>query len=296
MAAATAAQAYLRSVRAEALVAARAADSTLADSLLMIAGAQLSAGVGVALDVTRARSQVAAAHSQLIAARGERSRAMIDLVRLLGAPMDAQVTLSRGLDVDESAPIPSESEVVAVAMKRRADIVAASRSLEAARQGARAIRAERLPTLAAFADDGAIGTSLDHLLNTYTWGVQVSLPIFDGSKRSGRLNEQQAISAQLDVQLRELERDITAQVRSSLLDLTVAREQLTAARGRLSLARQEYEQAQERFRAGVAGNADVVAAALALNGARNGVIDAETAYQSARVSLARAEGTATQLE
>ena len=295
-AAATAAQAYLRAARAEAVIAARAADSTLADSLLIIANAQLSAGVGVALDVTRARSQVAAVHSQLIGARGERSRALIELVRAIGAPMDAAITLSHGLDVDASDRVPVESDAIAVAMKQRPDIVAASRSLEAARQGARAIRAERLPTLAAFADDGAIGTNTQHMLNTYTWGVQVSLPIFDGSKRNGRLNEQQAISAQLDVQLRELERDITAQVRSALLDLAVAREQLAAAKGRLSLAQLEYNQAQERFRAGVSGNADVITAALALNAARNGVINAETDYQSARVSLARAEGIATQLE
>ncbi len=133
------------------------------------------------------------------------------------------------------------------------------------------------------------------MLNTYTWGLQLSLPIFDGSKRNGRLNEQQAVAAQVDAQLRELEREVTVEVRSALLDLDVARDQLGAARGRLSLAQQEYAQAQDRFRAGVSGNADVVMAALALNGARNGVIDAETAYQSARVSLARAQGTATQL-
>jgi outer membrane protein TolC len=295
-AAAVAAQAYLRAARAEALVRARAADSTLADSLLVIANAQLTAGVGVGLDVTRARSQLAAAHSQLIAARGERSRTMLELVRAIGAPMDATVTLSHGLEADAGEPIPTESEAIAIALKQRSDIAAAERSLEAARQGSKAIRAERLPVLAAFADDGAIGTSTQHLLNTYTWGVQVSLPLFDGFKRSGRLNEQQAVEAQLDVQLRELGRDITVQVRSALLDLSVSREQLGAANGRLSLARQEYAEAQDRFRAGVAGNADVVAAAIALNGARNAVIEAETAYQSARVSLARAEGIATQLE
>ena len=292
---ATAAQAYLRAARAEAMVAARAADSVLADSLLIIANAQLTAGVGVALDVTRARSQVAAVHSQLIGARGERSRSLLELVRAIGAPMNASVRLAQGLDAESSAPIPDESEAIAVAMRQRADIAAATRSLEAARQGARAIRAERLPTLAGFADDGVIGTSAQNLLNTYTWGVQLSLPVFDGSKRSGRLNEQQAVAAQLDVQLRELERDITAEVRAAILELAVAREQLAAAKGRLSLAQQEYTQAQERFRAGVAGNGDVVLAALSLNGARNVVIDAETGFQSARVSLARAEGIATQL-
>jgi outer membrane protein len=294
-AAALAAQAYLRAARAEALVAARAADSTLADSLLIIANAQLHAGVGVGLDVTRARSQLAAAHSQLIAARGERSRALLDLVRAMGAPLDATIRLSQGLDENLSAEPPNESEAIATAMRLRADIAAAARSLEAARQSAHAIRAERLPTLAAFADDGTIGTSTQHMLNTYTWGVEVSLPIFDGSKRSGRLGEQQALASQLDVQRRELEREVAVDVRTALLDLSIAREQLVAANGRLGLAQQEYSEAQDRFRAGVAGNADVVTAGLSLNGARNAVIEARMAFQSARVNLARAEGIATQL-
>jgi outer membrane protein TolC len=133
------------------------------------------------------------------------------------------------------------------------------------------------------------------MLNTYMWGVQVSLPIFDGSKRSGKINEQEAVTAQLDVQRKELEREVAVEVESALLDLNVAREQVGAANGRLALAQQEYSQAQDRFRAGVSGNADVVSAALALNNARNQLIDALTGYQAARVGLARAQGTATQL-
>ena len=295
-AAATAAIAYLRAARAQALVAARQADSTLADSLVIIANEQLRAGVGVGLDVTRARSQLAAVHSQLIAARGEQSRSLLDLIRAIGAPLDMTFALATTVDagVPGESP-PSEAEAVAIAMRQRADLAAAERSLEAARQGAKAIRAERLPTLSAFADDGAIGTSTAHMLNTYTWGVELSLPIFDGSRRSGKLSEQQAVASQLDVQRRELERTVTVEVRSALLDLGVARDQVQAARGRLNLAQQEYSQAQDRFRAGVSGNADVVTAALSLNAARNQVIDAVTSYQAARVGLARAEGIATQI-
>jgi outer membrane protein TolC len=80
-----------------------------------------------------------------------------------------------------------------------------------------------------------------------------------------------------------------------MLDIASAREQVDAARERQRLAEQEVEQARDRFRAGVAGNADVITALSSLNGARTGVVDALTAYQSARVSLARAQGTVSQL-
>ena len=88
---------------------------------------------------------------------------------------------------------------------------------------------------------------------------------------------------------------MAVEVRSAIIDLASARDQVAAARERLRLGQQEYAQAQDRFRAGVAGNADVVTASLALNSARNLLIDALAAYQTARVQLARAEGTATAL-
>ena len=49
-------------------------------------------------------------------------------------------------------------------------------------------------------------------------------------------------------------------VRGALLDLASAREQVDAARERQRLAEQEVQQARDRFRAGVAGNADVITA------------------------------------
>jgi outer membrane protein TolC len=55
-------------------------------------------------------------------------------------------------------------------------------------------------------------------------------------------------------------------------------------------------QARDRFNAGVAGNADVVNASLALTSSRTLVNDAETLYQLARVALARATGSVTTLK
>jgi outer membrane protein TolC len=295
-AAATAATAYLRVARADALVGARAADSVLADTLLAIARDQLHAGVGVGLDVTRAQSQLSGIHAQLIAARGEQQRSRLELIREIGAPLDANIAIATPLQkMDLGTDIPNEASAIAIAMNKRADIAAASRELDAGRQGSRAIRAERLPSIGLFGDDGEIGKSAQHFLNTYTWGIELSVPVFDGFRRGGQLSEQAAVNAGLELRRTELERQVSVEVRSAILNLATARDQVVAARERLGLAQLEYSQAQDRFRAGVASNADVVAASLSLNGARNLEIDALAAYQSAKVDLARAEGTATEL-
>lgn len=295
-AASQAANAYVRAVRADAVLGARLADSTLAAELLTIAQDQVKAGVGVALDVTRAKSQVSSAHAQLITARAERDRARLDLRRATGLDANADVVLADSLmTLPVSGASPSAEEGTRIALARRPDIRAAAEQKIAAERGVSATRLERLPTVGLFGDQGAIGGSTSHLLNTYTWGLQVSLPIFDGFRREGRLQEQQAQVREADVRRRDLEAQAAIDVRTALVDLSTAREMLAAAEERLSLAQQELEQARQRFAAGVSGNADVITASLGINAARTQVVDARAAYQTARVTLAKAEGVVTEL-
>jgi len=295
-AAGQAAAAYIRVLRGNAQLDARLADSTLARELLSIAQSQLEAGVGVALDVTRAQSQLAGVRAQLISARNERERAQLDLRRALNLTLDAPLELTDSL----SSVVPDgltfdEAAATARALHDRPDLRAAEEQLRAAQQTVSAIRSERLPSLSVFGDDGVIGKDASRLLPTYTYGIQLSVPVFDGFRREGRIQEQEATARELDVRHRDLEQQAALDVRGALLDLTAARDQVSATRERLRLAETEVAQARERFRAGVAGNADVVTASLTLNTARSQYVDALTALQQARVSVARAEGAVTQL-
>ncbi len=295
LAAANAAVAYVRALRADADLIARQRDTTLATELLGIARSQLQAGTGVGLDVTRARAQLAATKASLIASRNALDRAQLDLARTLSLPVGERFILADTLGAGLGDQLPDEATLVAKAMATRPDLRAEVERLRAAETSVSAIRAERLPTLGLVADDGAIGKVGQRLLNTYTWGVQLSLPVFDGFRRESRIQEQSAVAAEAKARLRDLELQTAAEVRGALLDLSAAREQLDAARERLTLAEEELAQARERFNAGVSGNADVVNASLALTTSRSLVIDAETAYGLARISLARATGSANDL-
>lgn len=289
-----AAQAYLRAQRADAQLSARQADSILADSLLGIAREELRAGVGVALDVTRAQSQFASVRAQLIVARNERDRSRLDLLRALGQPLTANVSLADSLTMlDIRDTTIDEASAIEAAMHARPDLRAADEQIRAAEQRIASIKAERLPSLSAFGDYGYIGDQ--KLLGTYDWGVQVSIPIFDGMHREGRIEEAKAMANEIDVRRRDLRQQVAIEVRGALLDLASARQEADAVREALRLAQQEVAQAQERFRAGVAGNADVITASLALNTARTQAVDALASYQGAKVALARAVGSVTAL-
>ena len=285
-----AANAYLSVLRADAVFTARLADSTLASELLGIAQDQLKAGTGVALDVTRARSQLSGSRTQLIVARNERDRTRIDLARALGLPL-VRLELADALATLPSPASVSAGTTLDSAMHSRKDIQALDLQVRAAHEQADAIRAERLPTIGVFADEGLSQRNGRSYLPTYDWGIQLSLPIFDGFRREARVTEQVSAARDLEIRARDLRAQIEADVRSATLNLRSSAEAVSAARERLALAEQEVAQARERFQAGVSGNADVITASITLNTARTQLVDALTSYQASRVALARAQGS-----
>lgn len=305
-AAALAAAVYVRAARADAQVSARQADSTLAADLLRIARDQLAAGVGIALDVTRAQSQLAAIRAQLLVARNERDRTLLELKRATGLPLDRAIVLQdslAGLPREDGgqlrATTSDETRLTAAvreALSGRADLRALAAQERAQRDAARAIRWERTPQLGLVVDHGVLGRNWERLLPTYSWGVQLSVGLFDGFRREARLEEQVALARETDTRLRDLREQSALEVRASLLDLASAAEQLDAVQERLALAELEVQQARDRFQAGVAGNADVISALLSLNQARTLRNDALAAYQQARITQARAMGRIRQLQ
>jgi outer membrane protein TolC len=205
------------------------------------------------------------------------------------------VTLTDSLSATPVTEVLDEPTLIAQALRKRPDLLAEEERIRAAKQGVSAIKAERLPSLGLVADDGVIGKNGANMLNTSTWGLQVSVPIFDGFRREGRVQEQQAVVREAEIRRHDLEQQAEADVRGALLDLAAAREQLGAASERLRLAEQELAQARDRFSAGVASNADVVNASLALTLSQTFLNNAEALYQLARVSLAKATGSVTTL-
>jgi len=228
-------------------------------------------------------------------ARNERLRTRVDLARAIGLPLvnlvlaDSLTQLPLGANTDEK-------QALADAMRNRKDLQSVGLQKVAAQQQAAAIRSERLPTLDVVATQGQVGRNGRSYLPTYDWGLEFSLPVFDGYRRSGRVQEQTAVAQDFANRERDLRIQVEADVKVALLNLGSSAEAAVAARERLQLAEQEVQQARERFQAGVAGNADVITASLTLNVARTDVVTALSAYQAARIALARARGSVTSLE
>lgn len=296
LAGATAGLAYLRMLSARETVRAREADSVVAATLLDQARQLVAAGVSPAIDATRSEVSFAAVRTDLELARNGVDRTRLDLLRALDLAPGATLELADSLGLG-AVDLPLDpDEAGRYARERRTELGAEKSRTDALRRTLKAIKAENLPSVGLSGYYQQSGTSLDGLAGTYQVQVGLSVPILDGFRRQVRAREQQArLDAQL-VRERDLGNQVETEARQAVLDVASARQQVAIAGDRLRLAEQELAQADERFRAGVAGSVETTNAQSAVIAARDALIQARVNYGTARVSAYRALGIIDHLQ
>jgi outer membrane protein TolC len=270
------------------------ADVKLAESLLQLAASQKEAGTGTGIEVTRARVQLAQARQQLLLAQNDRRQAELELLRSIGLRLDTPVRLTGSLDLKPVEDITPE-KALEVALRSRADWRAQQKREEAARLTYSGVKLERLPSVAGFADYGSIGTGLTNAIPTRTYGVSMRVPVFDGGRKDARRAESRSQYEQERVRTADLRRQIELEIRLALDDLESARDQVSVAADGLAQAQAEVEQAQRRYKAGVATSLEVTDAQSRLARARDNHIAALFLLSRARLDLWQATGTTRQM-
>lgn len=108
----------------------------------------------------------------------------------------------------------------------------------------------------------------------------------------GRRSEAEAVVRQRRAEHEDFKGRIDFEVRTALLDVRAAAQQIDVADTAVALAAQELEQARDRFAAGVAGNIEVVLAQESVAAAAEARIAALYHHNVAKAMLARAIGIA----
>lgn len=285
---------YMSALRAQAQVDAAQANVDLAEALVRLAQNQKEIGTGTGIDVIRARVQLASERQRLLVAQNDLRQSGLQLLRSMGVRLDTRVELEDRLSYK---PLDNETidRLVAGASQSRADLKAQVEREEAARIDYGATQAERLPSLTAFADYGAIGTSLDSMVPTRGFGASVRLPLFDGGQRAARRDEAQALYRQERTRTADLREQIDLETRLALDFLRSAEEQVQVAGQGLELAEDELARARRRYEGGVAPGLEVTEAQTRLERARDNRIAALYSYNRARVNLGQATGTVRQI-
>ena len=177
-----------------------------------------------------------------------------------------------------AAPAPSSSA------SRPADV----------RETQRAATAEYYPTFDIEGDYGDIGVNPANSNGTFHVGGTITVPVFQGGKVHADTLQAEATLRQTKARLEDLRGQIDNDVRSALLDLNAASDQVTVALSNVDLAEQTLVQAQDRFSAGVTDNLEVVQAQESVASAHENLISSLYARNLAKVEFARSVGHAEQ--
>lgn len=288
------AQAYLAGLRAKAAWETAKANADLSEALLRLARSQKDVGTGTGIEVTRAQVQLANDKQRLLVAETDRHRTYLQLLKVMGLRLEMTVELTDSLSY-APVDVTTTDKALAIARDNRAELKAQLKREESARLNYSSVKMERLPSVAAFADYGTIGSGIDHASPTRTYGVQVRVPVFDGGRRDARRVESFSQYHQEELRTKDLKDQIELDVRTAMDSLRSAENQIAAAKEGLALAENELAQARRRYQAGVANSIEVTDAQTRLARARDNQISALYNYNVAHIDLATAMGTIQQM-
>ena len=284
---------YLLTISAAARVDAAQAQLETAQALFSRARDQQTAGVSPAIDSLRAQVEFQARQQQLIVARNDYAKQKLQLARTIGLPPGQEFNLTDKAPYQPLIPMGIE-EALRRAYQDRPDYQVATQQVLSAEHFRSAATAEHYPTIGFSGNYGAAGVNIGNSHGVFLAGATLEIPIFAGGRAHADALQAEATLRQTRQQLANLRAQIDYEVRSALLDLNAAADQVEVAKTSLDLANQTLEQARDRFTAGVADNLEVVQAQEVLASANENYIASLYAHNVAKVALAQAIGFAEQ--
>ncbi|MGH9487120.1 MAG: TolC family protein [Terriglobales bacterium] len=282
---------YLLSVADESRVQAAQAELATAQSSLQQARDMLHAGTVGKLAVVRAQVQRDQQQQQLTAEQNALAKQRLQLARAIGLPLAQKFILTSTTPFTTLTP-PTPAAAVAEALGARPDYRAAKAVVRSAQLQLASAKMSRLPSVALDGNYGTIGHELDSNHPIFSAGATISMPVFAGGELAAERVRAQAQLRDAQARAADLKSAIGVQVRSALLDLGTQRQQVGVAQHAQQLAHQELTLAQDRFRAGVGDNLEVVQAQQSVAVADENYIAALYGFNLAKATLAQALGVA----
>jgi len=226
-----------------------------------VVSAKFSAGVVPKVELLRAQSQLEQARSQLEQARADYLRALEDFKALL--KLEGNVEPEGALELKEFDL--KEEELLQALKEKNSTLRVSKKAVELAQGTVELKRAQNLPTVNGFANyqlftgkRSPVGDT--ELLKGYSFGVSINYLIFDGFSRKAEISVAEIDLLKQRENLLQLEYDLRARLRSTLLSINSLRAQIRAVQSSLEFAREGLRLSTERYRLGVGSQLEVLEA------------------------------------
>lgn len=280
---------YIGTLRAMATVEASQSRVDLAQALYDQAADLQKEGVGTGIDTLRANVELQNEKQALLVAQTDRDSSLFGLSRLLNLDPRQEIALSDSLSFFDT-PQPDVNTSLDEAVATRQEWKALDSQVKAAEHDKRASQDLRLPTLRIDGNWAYEGTRLNNGIPVYNYQASFDLPLFTGGRTHAEIVKSDLQLKVLDEQKADLRNQISLDVKTALLNLKSARNQVAVSTLGVQLAKEEVDQARDRFKAGVANNIEVIQAQDALARANDNEIAALYRFNQARADYARSIG------
>lgn len=261
------------------------------DKALTLTQNRYQGGAASAVDVAQAETQLQTARTQ--AAEQHLRRAQIEhaIAVLVGVP-PAQFSL---------APAPLAVTIPAIdpglpsaLLERRPDIASAERRVAAANAGVGVARAAYFPvfSLAAVAgyESGKSGNWIEAPAHLWSFGPSALFTLFDGGRRSANSDRAHAALDEAVAQYRQSVLNGYREVEDALVALHQLEQEAATQDAAAAAAQRALQQAQYRYKGGIATYLEVVSAQNAALQAQLATIDIRNRRAAASVLLVKALG------
>jgi outer membrane protein TolC len=283
--------AYLQTIAAKARMASEESQVQSANAVYERSAQQLAQGLVAKVDSDRNEVQALTHQQRFLSLTNDLAKQKINLARMIGLPPNDQYDISDEAPFAPAPPVTLEA-ALAQAFEQRADLKAAGEQVHAAERAHSAARAERYPSLGVTSDYGGIGINPAQLQTTYTATASLKIPIWQGGRAEGDIQESDATLAQRHAEYEDLKGQIESDVRESYLDLQAAASQVEVARKNVEVNKEALELTRQKAEEGVIDNVQFVQAQEEVTIAEFDYINGVFAYNVAKLSLARAMGRA----
>ena len=284
-----------------ALVTARAATTVLEQSLTRAQAnvadvrERLNAGLVPPNEVASAEAQESRQRMLLIETRNQGDQSSAELARLIGEDVVQRIEPSADLEL-ETSTTPSLQGLVAGALATRAERRAMEQRILAADDQTAAVEGRRRPSIESIGSfnyarpNPHIFPRTDRWDDSWDAGISARWALWDGGRADAEAAQARTVADAARQRLAEFDSVVALDVRQRLLDIDSGRAAVAAADDAVRAATEARRVVNERYRAGVAIQSDVLDADVVLLQAELDRTRAIAGVRLAEARLARALG------
>ncbi|MEA2031865.1 MAG: TolC family protein [candidate division Zixibacteria bacterium] len=254
---------------------------------------RFSQGLMSEFEVLRARVKKNNLLPQILAVESEVRMSKKRLKSFLGIKLNADVLLIEDMGDTSLQALPSLEEHMRAALEGRSEVQQASKMVDMRKRAIRIAKGDYYPSASAFLSYDLESVSdnfslSDNTSTSWTAGLSLTIPIFQGGARGGKVSISKADYRQTLLARDQLQDDIRLEVEEAYDHLLQAKKTLDIQVTNIAEAETGLRIANLRYESGVGILLEVLSAQAALTEARNAQAEALFMFRQAKSQLKKA--------